>query len=49
MILKVTRETDPCPRMDEQFQGLTNALLSNWRGSENSGLSLETNHTPIFQ
>ena len=32
VILKVTRETDPCPRMDEQFQGLTNALLSNWRG-----------------
>ena len=32
MILKVTRETDPCPRMDEQLQGLTNALLPDWRG-----------------
>ena len=32
MILQVTRETDPCPRMDEQLQGLTNALLSDWRG-----------------
>ena len=32
VILQVTRETDPCPRMDEQLQGLTNALLSDWRG-----------------
>ena len=32
VILEVTRETDPCPRMDEQFDGLTEALMSNWRG-----------------
>ena len=32
VILQVTRETDPCPRMDEQLQGLTNALLLDWRG-----------------
>ena len=32
VILQVTRETDPCPRMDEQLHGLTNALLSDWRG-----------------
>ncbi|QUJ70344.1 MOSC domain-containing protein (plasmid) [Photobacterium sp. GJ3] len=30
--LKVTRETDPCPRMDEQFQGMTQALKPDWRG-----------------
>ena len=32
VLLEVTRETDPCPRMDEQFEGLTEALMSNWRG-----------------
>ncbi|PST89281.1 MOSC domain-containing protein [Photobacterium jeanii] len=30
--LEITRETDPCPRMDEQHQGLTQALRSEWRG-----------------
>lgn len=31
-ILKITEETDPCHRMDEQHQGLTQALTPNWRG-----------------
>lgn len=30
--LLVTEETNPCSRMDEQHQGLTAALTSNWRG-----------------
>lgn len=30
--LQITRETDPCPRMDEQFQGMTQALKPEWRG-----------------
>lgn len=30
--LLITRETDPCSRMDEQCDGLTNALKPNWRG-----------------
>ncbi|GAB6260475.1 MOSC domain-containing protein [Photobacterium sp. CCB-ST2H9] len=30
--LQITRETDPCPRMDEQFQGMTQALMPEWRG-----------------
>ena len=30
--LQITRETDPCPRMDEQFQGMTQALRPEWRG-----------------
>ena len=29
--LVVTLETDPCPRMDAQYQGLTAALAPNWR------------------
>ena len=29
--LQVMIETDPCPRMDAQHQGLTAALLSDWR------------------
>ena len=29
--LQVMIETDPCPRMDAQFQGLTAALLPHWR------------------
>jgi MOSC domain-containing protein YiiM len=28
----VTRETDPCPRMDQQHPGLTQALTNDWRG-----------------
>ncbi|MDO6541774.1 MOSC domain-containing protein [Photobacterium sanguinicancri] len=30
--LEITRETDPCPRMDEQHDGLTQALMPDWRG-----------------
>ena len=30
LILLITRETDPCPRMDAQHQGLTQALTPNW-------------------
>jgi len=32
VLLLVTRQTDPCSRMDEQYSGLTNALMSDWRG-----------------
>ncbi|GAC22011.1 MOSC domain-containing protein [Paraglaciecola arctica] len=32
LILLITRETDPCPRMDAQHQGLTEALTPDWRG-----------------
>jgi len=32
LILLITRETDPCPRMDAQHQGLTQALTPDWRG-----------------
>lgn len=32
LLLLITRETDPCPRMDEQHQGLTKALMPDWRG-----------------
>lgn len=32
LVLKITGETDPCPRMDEQHQGLTEALQPDWRG-----------------
>jgi MOSC domain-containing protein YiiM len=32
LILLITRETDPCPRMDAQHQGLTKALTPDWRG-----------------
>lgn len=30
--LEITRETDPCSRMDDQHQGLKSALMSEWRG-----------------
>ncbi|MCB0401652.1 MAG: MOSC domain-containing protein [Flavobacteriales bacterium] len=30
--LEITGELEPCNRMDEQFQGLTNALKADWRG-----------------
>ncbi|MFT2090759.1 MOSC domain-containing protein [Paraglaciecola sp. 2405UD69-4] len=30
--LLITRETDPCPRMDQQYLGLTQALVPDWRG-----------------
>ncbi len=30
--LLITRETDPCNRMDEQCAGLTKALTPDWRG-----------------
>ncbi|MGO4892604.1 MOSC domain-containing protein [Flavobacterium sp. W21_SRS_FM6] len=32
LILLVTGETDPCPKMDAQVLGLTKALLPVWRG-----------------
>lgn len=32
LILLVTGETDPCPKMDSQHQGLTQALTPDWRG-----------------
>jgi MOSC domain-containing protein YiiM len=31
-ILYITGETDPCPKMDAQHQGLTHALTPHWRG-----------------
>lgn len=30
--LELTVETDPCPRMDAQYEGLTAALMPDWRG-----------------
>lgn len=30
--LEITRETDPCSRMDDQHQGLKSALMPDWRG-----------------
>jgi MOSC domain-containing protein YiiM len=32
LIILITLETDPCPRMDAQHQGLTQALSPQWRG-----------------
>jgi MOSC domain-containing protein YiiM len=32
LVLLITGETDPCPKMDAQFQGLTKALTPHWRG-----------------
>jgi MOSC domain-containing protein YiiM len=32
LILLITGETDPCPKMDAQHQGLTKALTPDWRG-----------------
>lgn len=32
LVLEICRETDPCPRMDEQVNGLTAALTPDWRG-----------------
>jgi MOSC domain-containing protein YiiM len=32
VVLKVTGETDPCSRMDEQVLGLRQALTPEWRG-----------------
>ena len=32
VLLRTTREIDPCSRMDEQEPGLTKALLPDWRG-----------------
>ena len=31
-LLEITGEMHPCRRMDEQFDGLTNALNTDWRG-----------------
>lgn len=32
LILQICKQTDPCPRMDEQFSGLTATLTPDWRG-----------------
>ncbi|MBO1924949.1 MOSC domain-containing protein [Thiomicrorhabdus sp. 6S3-12] len=32
VICRITRETDPCPRMDELAPGLKAALTPDWRG-----------------
>ncbi len=32
VVLRVHQETDPCSRMDAQHQGLTDALMPDWRG-----------------
>ena len=31
-VLRITQETDPCGRMDEQYRGLKRALSPDWRG-----------------
>ena len=31
IVLEITGETTPCPRMDEAYQGLQNALGPDWR------------------
>lgn len=32
LVLLIMLETDPCPRMDAQHQGLTQSLTPDWRG-----------------
>lgn len=32
MVVEITGELEPCARMDQQFDGLTQTLTSNWRG-----------------
>jgi len=32
VLLEITGETQPCHRMDEQCEGLTKALVPDWRG-----------------
>lgn len=32
LILEITRETDPCERMDVARQGLLSAMIKDWRG-----------------
>lgn len=40
-LLEITGELDPCKRMDEQFEGLTSALMKNWRGGVTCKILLE--------
>ena len=32
LVLEITGECGPCTRMDEQYEGLTAALMADWRG-----------------
>ena len=32
VVLEITRETDPCKRMDEAFEGLRETMKPGWRG-----------------
>lgn len=32
VVLEITRETDPCWKMDKAHEGLKDALMSSWRG-----------------
>lgn len=41
--LEITGELEPCNRMDEQHNGLTNALKANWRGGVTCKLLSEGN------
>ncbi len=51
-ILEITGELEPCNRMDEQVQGLTKALDTNWRGGVTCKIieegTVELNDTVTF-